>query len=279
MNKFHAVVDCHTNLEQDGFWMVVMLLFTLMLLNLSGVCATSDIELLRRKVITEQISPAVDEFHVKELMASILSDGSWPGIDYADVSNTGFQHRIHLSNLVELSRAYKKRGSSLKGDPKLKKTIYAALDYWLAHNYICENWWWNQIGTPDFLVSTLLIMDVDLTKDQIAKTLPMVGRAYLNATGARPSGDRIKIAGILAKTLLFNRDEAQFNVVIRVIEGEIKFSTSRGLQYDYSFHHRDDSVNNTLSYGHRLCGCICRMGSICGWNKVSVFGSLAAYVD
>jgi chondroitin AC lyase len=93
-------------------------------------------------------------------------------------------------------------------------------------------------------------MDTDLTKEQVEKTLPMVGRAHLTASGARPSGDRIKIAGILAKTLLFKRDEAQFAEVIRVIEGEIKFNTGqRGMQHDFSFHHREDRVNNTLSYG------------------------------
>jgi chondroitin AC lyase len=107
----------------------------------------------------------------------------------------------------------------------------------------------NQIGTPDALVSLLFIMDNDLTEEQIAKTLPVVGRANLDASGARPSGDRIKIAGILAKAALFKRDEILFNEVIKVIESEIKFSTGRGMQYDYSFHHRVDRVNNTLSYG------------------------------
>jgi chondroitin AC lyase len=196
------------------------------------------------------MEPAVNEVHTRELMSTIRQDGTWPGIDYVDVSNTGFQHGQHLSHLVELSRAYKKHGSKLKGDKKLKQVVYSALDYWLANDFICQNWWWNQIGTPSALVSVLLIMDTDLTKEQVAKTLPMVGRAHLNATGARPSGDRIKIAGILAKTLLFNRDEARFNEVIRVIEGEIKFNTGqRGMQHDYSFHHREDRVNNTLSYG------------------------------
>jgi len=217
--------------------------------SLRGISAVSDLELLRRKVIAELMTPSIKENQVRELIAAIKSDGTWPGINYTDVSNTGFQHRIHLSNMVEMSRAYKKKGSKLKGDPKLKKVIYASLDYWLANDFICENWWWNQIGTPNLLVSMLLIMDTDLTKEQISKTLPMVGRAYLNATGARPSGDRIKIAGILAKTLLFKHDEVQFNEVIRVIEGEIKFATGRGMQYDYSFHHRVDRVNNTLSYG------------------------------
>jgi len=211
--------------------------------------ASSDVEILRQRFIVETMKPQINESHIRQLMSTIREDGTWPGINYKDVSKTGFQHSEHLNNLVELSRAYKKKGSELKGDKKLKKMICSALDYWLANDFICENWWWNQIGTPNLLVSMLLIMDDDLTKEQIAKTLPMVGRANLNATGARPSGDRIKIAGILAKTLLFNRDEAQFKEVIKVIEGEIKFATGRGMQYDYSFHHREDRVNNTLSYG------------------------------
>ncbi len=208
-----------------------------------------DLELLRKKVITELMGSSVDEIHISKLMGTLREDGTWPGINYEDVSRTGFQHGEHLSNMVELSRAYKKKGSKFKGDKQLKKVIDASLNYWLANDFICDNWWWNQIGTPGALVSVMLTMDTDLTKEQVDKLLPMVGRAYLGATGARPSGDRIKIAGILAKTLLFNRDEAQFNEVIRVIEGEIKFATGRGMQYDFSFHHREDRVNNTLSYG------------------------------
>ncbi len=222
----------------------------LFILFCSGVQAkTSEIELLRLKVKAEAMLPSVDEASVRELMATIKADGTWPGINYQDVSNTGFQHSRHLSNMVELSRAYEKKGTKLKGDSNLKKVIYSALDYWLANDFICDNWWWNQIGTPGSLVSLLLIMDTDLTKEQVVKTLPMVGRAHLNATGARPSGDRIKIAGILAKCLLFQRDEAKFDEVIKVIEGEIKFAKGRGMQYDNSFHHREDRVNNTISYG------------------------------
>lgn len=210
----------------------------------------SEMETLRQKVLDELMAPTVDETHARELMASIRQNGTWPGIDYVDVSRTGFQHTRHLDNMVELSRAYKKKGTKLKGDKKLKAVIFSALDYWLANDFICDNWWNNQIGAPIALNSVLLILDNDLTKDRVEKTLPMVGRAHLTASGARPSGDRIKIAGILAKTLLYKRDEVQFGEVIKVIEEEIKFSTGlRGMQHDYSFHHREDRVNNTLSYG------------------------------
>ena len=227
-----------------------VLIFTLVFVATRGVCASPEIELLRQKVVAELMVPSVDETSVRELMATIRPDGTWPGIDYVDISRTGFQHANHLSNMVELSRAFKKKGSKLKGDKKLKAVIYSSIDYWLANDFICDNWWNNQIGTPIALNSILLILDTDLTKDRVEKAQPMIGRAHLTASGARPSGDRIKIAGILAKNLLYRRDEVQFTEVIKVIEGEIKFNTGqRGMQHDYSFHHREDRVNNTLSYG------------------------------
>jgi chondroitin AC lyase len=211
--------------------------------------AADDFEILRQRFIADQMAPKVNESLVRELISTIKSDGTWDGIDYKDVSRTGFQHGNHLKNMVEMARAYKKKETKLKGDPKLKKAINSALEYWLANDFICDNWWWNQIGTPNSLISFLLIMDKDVTSDQVEKTLKMVGRAHLEASGARPSGDRIKIAGILAKNALFSRKKEVFENAIKVIEGEIKFSTLRGMQHDFSFHHREDWVNNTLSYG------------------------------
>jgi len=216
--------------------------------------AYPDLEKLRKEFKSELLQPNINSNEIENLINTINPDGTWPGINYKDVSRTGFQQREHLSNLVDLSRAYKKPGSKFQGDKKLKGVIDLALNYWLANNFICDNWWWNQIGTPTAMVNILLIMDTDLTDVQIAKALPIAARATLNEIpgtfyGARESGDRVNIAGILAKRLLFERDSVQFNKVIKIIEGEIKFTTGRGLQYDYSFHHRDDRVNNTLSYG------------------------------
>lgn len=211
--------------------------------------ASPDLELLRKKVIAENMSPAVNDARVKALMESIEANGTWPDINYVDVSRTGFQHGEHLSNIVTLSRAYKKQGSKYKGNKKLRAVINASLKYWLDNDFICENWWWNQIGTPNEFVKVLLIMDADLSPDQVKRALPIATRANLTASGARPSGDRIKIAGILAKNALFQRNDSLFSAVIKVIEGEIKFATGPGLQYDMSFHHRTDGVTSTLSYG------------------------------
>lgn len=209
----------------------------------------NDLEILRNKVVAEVMQPSVNLKQVSDLMKSIRQDGTWPGIDYTDVTRTGFQHARHLDNLITLCRAYKKPEAKLIGAEKLKEVINSALNYWLEHDFIGDNWWNNQIGTPDQFVKILLIMDKDLSTDQIKKSVAIAGRANLSASGARPSGDRIKIAGILAKNALFQRNDSLFDETIKVIAGEIKFSTGRGMQYDYSFHHRDDRVTSTLSYG------------------------------
>jgi chondroitin AC lyase len=210
-----------------------------------------DMESIRKRIVAELLLPDVRENYVRELVNTLRPDGTWPGIDYVDTVRTAFEHTRHLANMVQMSRAYRKTGSPLTGNKALRKALRTALDYWLANDFICENWWNNEIGTPSDLTTVLLLMDRELSKEQIEKTSAITGRAHIHAWGARQSGDRIKIAGIQAKNALFKRDAEQFEMLMKVIEGEIRFvpENERGLQYDYSFHHRDDRVNNTLSYG------------------------------
>ena len=234
--------------------------------------AKSDIDVIHDRVLAELMKPAVDDAEVDILITTIQEDGTWPGIDYEDVSRTGFQHFNHAGNLVVLARAYQNKSSKFYKNKKVKNTVELALQNWVDHDYICDNWWHNQIGVPNYLVTLMLIMGDKLPGDLVEKAQPIIGRAHINAPGARPGGDRIKIAGIQAKNMLFLGDDITFDEVIRVIESEIKYvewigatygygfrNTSggfsnrsaggRGIQYDNSFHHRADGVNNTLSYG------------------------------
>jgi chondroitin AC lyase len=215
-----------------------------------AVIAQNDFEVVKQRVVSEIMETPVNDSIVTELMKSIKEDGSWPGIDYVDVSNTGFEHRTHLSNLVEMSLAYNKKESRYYKSKKLKQVINRSLKYWCDHDFICDNWWFNQIFTPTSLVTVLLVMDKNVDPELAEKAIPMIGRAHLEASGARQSGDRIKIGGIAAKKVLVVGDEVEFEQLIKVINDEIRFTTGdRGMQHDYSFHHRTDRVNTTYSYG------------------------------
>lgn len=208
-----------------------------------------DIEKLRTRFSEQLLRAPVSEDRIKALIETIMPDGTWPGIDYVDTTRTAFQHSRHLDNMLALSIAYEKKGSPYKGNKKVRKAIHQSLAFWLDNDFICENWWWNQIGTPNAVVSMLLILDKELTQDEASGMLKIAERGNINAWGARPSGDRIKIAGLQAKAALFKRDAEEVAMLMKIIEGEIKFSTEKGMQHDFSFHHRTDWVNNTLSYG------------------------------
>ena len=236
------------------------------------VMSKSDLDLIRDRVVMELMKPGVDDRRIETLITTIDDDGTWPGINYKDVSRTGFEHRNHYAHMIALARAYKSQSSKFYEKKNVKKTVEPALANWVDNDYICENWWHNQIGTTNGLVTLMLIMGDELPDDLVEKAQPIIKRAHIDAPGARPGGDRIKIAGIQAKNMLFLREAETFNEVIRVIESEIKFvdwvgatygygyrkiptgfsnrmAGGRGIQYDNSFHHRVDGVNNTLSYG------------------------------
>lgn len=238
----------------------------------ANLYAQSDFDTIKKRILEEMMKPRVDDSELSLTLNSIRNDGTWPGIDYVDVSNEGFQHSRHLSNMVALARAYNLKSSEHHKSKQVKDAIELALKHWVDNDYICENWWHNQIGTPDNLVRLMLLIGDDLPKELVDKAQPIIGRAHIDAPGARPGGDRIKIAGIQAKNMLFTGDRQTFEKVVNVIENEIKYvewigrkygytfrfqpggfanreAGGRGIQYGNSFHHREDGVNNTLSYG------------------------------
>ncbi len=218
--------------------------------------ADADLEALRDNFRAELRALPLHDEAIPELVNSLAEGGSWPDINYKDVSRTGFEHSEHLNRMLVLSSAYQQPESDYFQDPGVKQAISQSLDFWLENDFICENWWWNQIGTPDRLTNVLLVMDDALSEQQLLKAAPIIGRADLHAWGARPGGDRIKIARIYGKYALFTRSTTTLQEAVRTMNEEIHFAYQRGdsldrrgLQTDFSFHHRSDRVTSTLSYG------------------------------
>ncbi|GEO20053.1 polysaccharide lyase family 8 super-sandwich domain-containing protein [Cyclobacterium qasimii] len=212
----------------------------------------NEIALIRERVVNQLKAGTVDSNEIGSLLNKIKADGSFKNIKYDDLSRTaGFPQRRHVLALVSLAKAYQSEESTYYHNQLLLEKITLATKFWMDNDFIGDNWHNNQITTPENLVNLILLMGNSLPKELIDKSQPMIGRANMDASGARPSGDRIVIAGILAKNLLFNEDRKGFDEVIDIIANEIKFNNGgRGMQQDYSFHHREDRVNNTISYGY-----------------------------
>jgi len=224
--------------------------FVCMILSISA--KSDDFRLVKDRVIEELMKSSIDDAQVNTLIGKIGEDGSFNDVNYVDLSRTaGFPQRNHTSTLVYLAKAYRSKTSKYYRSKKLKDIITRGYTYWVDNDFFGDNWHNNQISTPANLANLMLLIGDELPGDLVERGQPIIGRAHMNASGARPSGDRIVIAGILAKNLLFNGDKEQFDEIIDLIEGEVKFATgSRGMQHDFSFHHRHDRVNNTTSYGY-----------------------------
>ncbi|GAB2770398.1 polysaccharide lyase 8 family protein [Rhabdobacter roseus] len=217
-----------------------------------GMAQTEDIKLIKKRVVEALMASPVSDSTVEAALAKMNEDGSFRGINYEDLSRTAsYPHREHTRDLLYMAKVYQTKSSRFYKSKSLKAQIEKGLGFWAKHDFVGDNWHDSQITTPTDLGDLLLVIGDELPKDLVAKLLPIVGRANMNASGARPSGDRIVIAGILAKNLLFQGNYQEFDKIIRIIEGELKFATGeRGMQHDYSFHHRVDRVNNTSSYGY-----------------------------
>ena len=217
-----------------------------------GNTQSKDLQLIKKRIVSELLSVKTTDTQVQNILSKLKEDGSFENIDYSDLSTTAsFPQGGHTNNLAYLARAYQSLTSKFYKSESLKNSIISGLNFWVKNDYVGDNWHDNQITTPTNLMNVMLAIGDELPKELVKSTQPMIGRANLSASGARPSGDRIVIAGILAKNLLFLGNDVQFDSIINIIQGEMKFSTGeRGIQQDFSFHHREDRVNNTDSYGY-----------------------------
>lgn len=216
----------------------------------AGTGTDKDLEQIRVRVLDELFRPPVNDQHIASLIRTFQTDRTWPGINYTDVSRTGFQMIAHLNNVYDMARAFRKPGSAYFEKAVLLSVISNALDYWLEKDFICDNWWWNEMGTPNTMGRLLLILDDKLTPEQKEKGLYIAGRANLKASGARPGGDLIQIASMRGNQALLQRNSEELGSLIATMVSEIKITPDdRGLKPDMSFHHRVDKVISTLSYG------------------------------
>ncbi len=232
-------------------------LIATVLFTISINAKADDFETIKERVVDQLMKSGVNDASIARIINTVDDDGSFRSINYDDLSReAGFPHGRHTRNLFNLARAYKTESSSYYKDDNVRDIIVRGLQYWVEHDFVGENWHNNQITTPSNLVNLMLVIGDELPADIAKQAQPMIRRATMERVpgvfyGARPGGDRIAIASIVAKNFLFLNDRKAFDEIIQIIAGEIKFTTGdRGMQHDFSFHHRHDRVNNTTSYGY-----------------------------
>ncbi len=202
---------------------------------------------LHRNVINYFLEDEVDLEETKEINNNLSEAGTWPDIDYQSKTRGYWSPTYHLSRMIILAKAYQKPGSKFYQDAEVSKKIHAALNHWLDNDFQSPNWWHPVIGTPMRLLPTLILMEPELSEQQLQKALPILNRCEIGRTGQ----NKVWQSGNVLLTSLLVKDVEILEKASASIQEELVVSTGEGVQPDWSYHQHGPQLqfgNYGLSY-------------------------------
>lgn len=188
---------------------------------------------------------------VSEQLASLSASGTWSDINYASTEATTWAPRTHLARLLDMAKAYTAPGHSLAGSTTLRDGILRAYDAWTARDPRSSNWYHNEIGTPQNLARTILLVESELGATRVSSGLSIVSRATRarSITGGTNTGaNRIDRAYASLIRGLVSRDATLTGESFLAVGDTLVTTTSEGIQVDGSFHQHGPQLHNG-SYG------------------------------
>ena len=166
---------------------------------------------------------------VARLRESILSDGSWADIDYADQRRskwtTGTQHL--RQRLCALAADWRRNRNSAS-----LAVAHLALQFWLSRRFTNPNWWWNVIGVPMSIGETALMMGAELTDEERRGVIEIMS---VKEPGNMNGQNLAWVAENRLRRGLIARDETMVRDAIGVIVGTVSIGDSAGIQEDWCF--------------------------------------------
>ncbi|MCL4481219.1 MAG: polysaccharide lyase 8 family protein [Bacteroidetes bacterium] len=207
----------------------------------------AELQQLHKNVWTEILGETGNAGAAQSLCDRMNEQGAWTNIDYTSKQRGSWQPAEHLSNLLVMARAYQQPGSALFHDPKLLAKFHLALNYWLANDFQCPNWWYPQIGVPMSFAPTLILMEEELSAEQRTKGIQILDRAKIGMTGQ----NKVWLSGNVILKSLLTRDVATIRKAAQSIQEEMTVSPGEGIQADGSFHQHGPQIqfgNYGLAY-------------------------------
>lgn len=154
----------------------------------------------------------------------------WPDLDYADPEpdtdqeSYGYSARISTSytRLLTMAEAYVRPGTAMTGDVAVLDRIRTGLDQLDAEVYGAGrprfgNWWDFQIGSPQRLATTALLIFDQLTDDQRARYAAAIAHfvpdsAVANYTGTSTGANRVDLCRAIIGGALLSGNEARMTL-------------------------------------------------------------------
>ncbi len=202
---------------------------------------------LHHNVLLNILEKPADLEEVGQLLNTMQENGSWINIDYSSQARGAWEPRKHLNNLLEIAKAYQTTGTSYYQKKEVSAKIQLALNFWLDNDFICPNWWYPVIGVPKILNPVLILMEGELSPEQLEKALAILNRCKIGRTGQ----NKVWQSGNVLLTSLLIKDSVMVKKAANSIQEELKVSLGEGVQPDWSYHQHGPQLqfgNYGLSY-------------------------------
>jgi len=194
-------------------------------------------QMIMERIINDLKRPSKSVDNTAMLNSKTMqADGSWKNIPYQNKEITKWEPNKHLVNLESMIQAYINTESRYFADEKLFEQISLAFQYWYQADPKSNNWWHNEIATPQALGEMLIMM--------------RMGKKKLDAGLEQQLIERMKRGDITKQTGANKTDVALHYFYRGLLTGNnelLRFSTTQlfepidfvhdkeGLQYDYSY--------------------------------------------
>ena len=174
-------------------------------------------------------------FNLKKIdgyLSLMKADGSWTDINYADTKHSGWEPKLHAERILELSKLYYSKTTTYYHSEKIKKAIHLALKYWFDAKPRCLNWWYNQIGIPKTLGAAFILLEEQLTEQELRAAIEVMEHAKFGRTGQ----NKVWLAGNILIRALLQNDADLMKAARDTIASEIVLGRKEGIKDDWSFH-------------------------------------------
>ncbi|MBO9595238.1 MAG: polysaccharide lyase 8 family protein [Niabella sp.] len=229
----------------------ITLLLLLLAVFIPGVAQNEMSTILARisKEVFDETSDAQVTKGILAYKSNMNGDGSWPDIRYDDRSATLWLPAAHLDRIRLFAAGYCNPRSIYAGDETLFRAISNGLQYWCQIRPKSNNWWHNDINTPQHLGQILAMLQFGkkqlppALQDSVLKIMESA-RSPSAFTGANKLD--IAIHYICRAAVL--QDAQLMQTAVDEAFQPISFTTKEGLQNDYSYLQHKEQLQIS-SYG------------------------------
>eukprot|EP00045_Choanoeca_perplexa_P005667 m.47631 g.47631 ORF g.47631 m.47631 type:complete len:1103 (-) comp13238_c0_seq2:113-3421(-) len=161
---------------------------------------------------------------------SLTTYGNWSDVNYIAQTSSFWEATSHLERTLAMARATYCPSCSANYSTQ----VNLALNYWFQRKPHPPQWWWQEIGEPQYVAAILVMMNRTYTSTQLQNGLAIMAAAanYPNKEGQ----NRVWEQQVVINAAVLSNNVTLATTVFQSMWAGVRVTTGDGPQPDGSFH-------------------------------------------